>query len=108
MRELFFPADDSALIAHSAEEIQRFIDAFAIALSKFGLKIKITKTEVMCQPNSTKTSEEDINVDDTTLTPVQELTYLDSIVARDAHIDAELQKIMSKASMTFGRLQERL
>ena len=54
VRELLF-ADDSALIAHSAEEIQRIVDAFANASSKFGLKINIKKTEVMFQPNSTMT-----------------------------------------------------
>ena len=40
VRELLF-ADDSTLIAHSAEEIQRIVDAFANVSSKFGLKINI-------------------------------------------------------------------
>ena len=101
--ELLF-ADHSALIAHSAEEIQRIVDAFANASSKFGLKINIKKTEVMFQPNSTMTMEEDINVDETTLTHVKEFTYLGSIIASDGHIEAELQKKMSKASMSFGRI----
>ena len=107
VRELLF-ADDSALVAHSAEEIQRIVDAFANASSKFSLKINIKKTEVMFQPNSTMTMEEDINVDETTLNPVKELTYLDSIIASNGHIEAELQKRMSKASVSFGRLRERL
>ena len=54
------------------------------------------------------TMEEDINVDETTLTHVKEFTYLVSIIANDGHIEAELQKRMSKASMSFGRLRERL
>ena len=41
-RELFFP-DDSALIAHLAEKIQRIGDAFANASSKFGLKFTIKR-----------------------------------------------------------------
>ena len=40
VRELLF-ADDSALIAHSAEKIQRIVEAFANVSSKFGLKINI-------------------------------------------------------------------
>ena len=107
MRELLFE-DDSALIAHSAEEIQRTVAAFANASSKFGLKINIKKTEVMFQPNSTTTMEEDINVDETTLNHVKEFTYLGSIIASDGHIEAELQKRMSKASMSFGHIRERL
>ncbi|KAK2177342.1 hypothetical protein NP493_605g01083 [Ridgeia piscesae] len=39
MRELLF-ADDSALVAHSAEEMQKIVDAFSDASKKFGLKIK--------------------------------------------------------------------
>ena len=45
--------------------------------------------------------EEDITVDETTLN-------LASIIARDGHIEAELQNIISNASMSFGRLRERI
>ena len=100
VREVFF-ADNSTVIAHSADEIQRIVDAFANASSKFGLKINIKKTEVMFQPNSTMTMEEDIYADETTLNHVKELI----IIASDSHIKAELQKRMSKASMSFGRLR---
>ena len=84
------------------------VDAVATATSKFGLKSNIKKTEVMFQPNSTTTRVEDINVDDTTLNPVQEFTYLGCIIAGDGYIEAELQKRMSKARMYFRRLRERL
>ena len=60
MRELLF-ADDSALVAHSAEEMQKIVDAFSNASKRFGLKINIKKTEVLYQPNSTRTREEEIN-----------------------------------------------
>ena len=59
MRELLF-TDDSALVAHSAEEMQQIVDAFSDASKKFGLKINIKKTEVLYQPNSTRNREEDI------------------------------------------------
>ena len=107
MRELLF-AEDSALIAHSAEEIQRIVDAFANTSSKFGFRINIKKTDVIFQPNSTTTMKEDINVDETTLNHVKKITYLGSIIASDGHIEAELQKRMSKASMSFGHLRIRL
>ena len=89
-------ANDSALIAYSAEEIQRIVNSLANASSKFGLNINITKTEVMFQSNSTTTMEEDINVNTTTLNPVQEFTYFGSIIAREGHIEAGLQTRMSK------------
>ena len=54
------------------------------------------------------TMEEDIIVDETTLHPVKEFTYLGSIIVSDGHIEAKLQNKMSNASMSFGRLRERL
>ena len=48
MRELQF-ADDSALVAHSAEEMQKIVDAFSDASKKLGLKINIKKIEVLYQ-----------------------------------------------------------
>ena len=107
IRELHV-ADDSALIAHSAVEIPMIVDAFATASSKFDLNININKIEVMLQLNSTTARKDDINVDDTTLNPMQEFTYLDSIIARDDHIEAELRKIMSNASISLGRIRERV
>ena len=69
MRELLF-TDDSALVDHSAEEMQKIVDAFSDESKKFGLKINIKKTEVLYQPNSTRTREEDIMVDGNKLNSV--------------------------------------
>ena len=44
----------------TAEEIQKIVDAFSNASKKFTLKINMKKTEVLHQPNSTRTREEDI------------------------------------------------
>ena len=107
MRELLF-ADDSALVAHSAEEMQNIVDAFSNASKKFGLKINIKKTEVLYQPNSTRTREEDIMVDGNKLNSVLEFTYLGSTISSDGCIDDEIQRRMAKASASFGRLRQRL
>ena len=88
MRELLF-AIDSALVAHSAEEMQKIVDAFSDASKKFGLKINIKKTEVLYQPNSTKTREEDIMVDGNKLNSVLEFTNLGSTISSDGCIDNE-------------------
>ena len=47
------------------------------------------------------TMEEYINVDETTQKPVKLFTYIGSIIASDGHIETELHKRMSEASMTF-------
>ena len=80
MREQLF-ADDSAMVAHSAGEMQKIVDASSDASKKFGLKINIKKTEVLYQPNSTRTREEDIMVDGNKLNSVLEFTYLGSTIS---------------------------
>ena len=107
MRELLY-ADDSALVAHSAEEMQKIVDAFSDASKKFGLKINIKKTEELYQPNATRTREEDIMVDGNKLNSVLELTYLGSNISSNGWIDDEIQRRMAKASTFFGRLRQRL
>ena len=62
MRELLF-AHGSELVVQCAEDMQKIADAFSDASKKFGLKINVKKTEVLYQPNSTSTREEDIMVD---------------------------------------------
>ena len=107
MRDLLF-ADDRALVAHSAEEMQKIVDAFSNASKKFDLKINIKKTEVLYQPNSTRTREEDIMVDGNKLNSVLEFTYLESIISSDGCIEDEIQRRMAKTSASFGRLRQRL
>ena len=97
MRELLF-AIDKALIVHSAEEMQKIVDAFCDASKKFGMKINIKKTEVLYQPNSTRTREDDIMVDGNKLNSVQEFNYLGSTISSNGCIDDELQTRMVKAS----------
>ena len=75
MRELLF-ADDSALLAYSVEEMQKIVNAFSDGSKKFGLKFNIKKTEVLYQPNSTRTRDEDIMVDGNKLNSILEFTYL--------------------------------
>ena len=99
--ELLF-ADDSALVAHPAGEMQKIVDAFSDASKKFGLKINIKKTEVLYQPNSTRTREEDITVDGNKLNFVLEFTYLGSTISSDGCIDDEMQRRMDEVSASFG------
>ena len=103
MRELLF-ADDSALVSHSAEEI----DAFYYALRKFGLKVNIKKTEVLYQPYSSRTREENIMVDGNKLKSVLEYTYLGNTISSNGYMDGGIERRMAKASASFGRLRQRL
>ena len=68
------------------------------------LTINIKKTEVLYQPNSTKTREEDIMLDGNKLNSILEFTYLGSTTSSNGCIDDEIQRRMAKASASFGRL----
>ena len=49
VRELLY-ADDSAVVAHSAEEMQNIVDTFSDASKNFGLKINIKKPRCCTNP----------------------------------------------------------
>ena len=63
------------------------VDAFSDASKKFGLKINIKKTEVLYQPNSTRTQEKDSMVDGNKVNSVLEITYLGSTLSINGCID---------------------
>ena len=87
---------------------EKIVDAFSDASKKFYLKINIKKTEVLYQPNSTRTRGEDIMVDGNKLNSVLEFTYVGSTISSNRCIDDEIQMRMAKASTSFGRLRQRL
>ena len=83
--------------------MQKIVDAFSDASKSFGLNINITKTEVLYQPNSTRTREEDIMVDGNNLNSILEFTFLGStIISSNGCIDNEIQRRVAKASVSFG------
>ena len=88
--------------------MQKIEDVSSDASKKFGMKINIKKTEVLYQPKSTRTREEDIMVDGNKLNSVLEFTYLGSTRSSNGYIDDEIQRRMAKASASFGRLRQRL
>ena len=49
LRDLLF-ADDCALLAYSADDMQEIVNSFTKAAISFGLQINIKKTECMFQP----------------------------------------------------------
>ena len=85
--------------------MQKIVDAFSDASKTFGLKINTKKTEVLYQPNSTRTREEDIMVDGNKLNSVLEFTYLGSTTSSNGCIDDEIQRRIAKISASFGRLR---
>lgn len=108
LRDLLY-ADDCALIAHSEEDAQSIVDLFSQATIKYGLTISIRKTEVLYQPKPGKTPyNPTITVADEPLKSVDKFCYLGGILSQNAKIDDEITSRISKASSSYGRLQQRL
>ena len=102
-----FPfADDCALNAGSAEDMQHSMDLFSNAYSNFGLTISTKKTEVIYQPAPKNLYQEPtVTVNGQKLATVDKFVYLGSTLSRGVHIDDETHARIAKASSAFGRLR---
>jgi hypothetical protein len=110
VREMLF-ADDSAIVAHNVEDMQRLVDKFAHVASLFSLKINLKKTECLYQPIKNlsiapQPSEIVINLE--SIVQCKKFIYLGSTISDNARLDHEISFRMGKASTAFGKLQERL
>ena len=108
IRELFF-ADDSALVANNAVDMQQIVDRFSSAAVMFGLKINISKTELLYQPPPMSIElPETITVHDEPLKTTESFTYLDTTVANTNSADLEVERRIQSATKAYGALQKRL
>ena len=108
VRELLY-ADDADFVSHSPEDMQDLMDRFSNACTKFGLTISIDKTKVMYTPAPGEPQLEPvILVYGKPLEVVRDFVYLGSSVSDDGNLDAEIKKRISKASISFGRLEDRV
>ena len=108
IRELLY-ADDADLLTHSVADMQSVMDRFENACTSFGLTISIDKTKVMytAAPGETY-AEPDIYVYGRRLDVVKHFVYLGSTLSDDGSLDAEIKERISKASSSFGMLEDRV
>ena len=68
-------------VAHNNDDLQNMDKRFSSAASNFGLKINVTKTEVMYQPAPDDLYDaSDITTDDTTIKTVDKYIYHSSVL----------------------------
>ena len=110
VRELLY-ADDSALVANDLEEMQQIVNCFAKTATLFGLKINVTKTELLYQPPLQTGNEETqprVFVNREALKTTSCFTYLGSALTDTNSSDAEVDRRIQAASKAFGALIKRL
>ena len=97
----FLFADDCALNAGSAEDMQYSMDLFSNACSNFGLTISTKKTKVMYQPAPKNLYQEPIvTVNGQRLATVDKFVYLGSTLSRSVTSTMDRARI-AKASSAF-------
>lgn len=108
IRELLY-ADDSALVADNPEAMQEIVDRFACAADTFGLKINISKTELLYQPPpGSATEPPDIRVHGEALKVTESFTYLGSTVTSTNSADLEVERRIQSATKAYCALYKRL
>ena len=105
-RELQY-ADDCALVAHSATELQEILNVMCHYYKRMGLNINVKKTEVMRYTVS-PTEYCPIIIDNSQLKEVNNFRYLGSHLSSDCGMDDEIVYRVSQANSAFGRLRERV
>ena len=108
IRELLY-ANDSALVANNAVDMQQIVDRFSSAADMFGVKINISKTEPLYQPPPMSNElPETITVLDEPLKTTESFTYLGSTVTNINSADLEVERRIQSATKAYSALQKRL
>jgi hypothetical protein len=103
IKELLY-ADDAALCASSAEDLQLMLDHFSVSCQRFGLQISMKKTVTMSQAPAPHV----FSIDDIHLQDVENFNYLGSCLSKNTTVDNEISSRLGIASTTFGRLTKRV
>jgi len=97
-------ADDAALPAHSAADLQNSLDTLSTAYRRAGLVVNAKKTEVLSSVDTHVSPVPSFSVHGDVLSNVSDFTYLGSILSDSCSLDSEVEHCIKAASSAFGRL----
>ena len=105
-------ANVSAVCSCSEDGMQSTVDAFALAYSRLGLTLNISKTETMFQHERGYPSPTDylpsIQINGAELNAVNNFKYLESTFSSNASLDMEIQSRISAAATAYNKLRKRI
>ena len=104
VRELLY-ADDAAIVAESANELQTLIDKLDDACQKFGLSISQNKTKVLAQNSEIVPC---ITIGGHPLEVVDEFCYLGAKISSNVLLDGDINSRIAKAMGTMAKLKKRV
>ncbi|XP_076055289.1 uncharacterized protein LOC143033686 [Oratosquilla oratoria] len=101
-------ADDSAIVAHDAEDLQNILDVFSSTYAAMGLRVNSLKKEILVQTILPPETPHLFLVNGEPVKTVEHFTYLGSVVHSDCSVDLDIQRRINLASTAFGRLRDRV
>ena len=102
-------SDDSALVATNHQDIQEIVDRFSAEATLFGLKINVSKTELLYQPTPDEPFEcQEVLVNGDAMKKSSHFTYLGSAVTDTNSAELQVERRTQAAAKAFGSLQKRL
>ena len=99
-------ADDTALIAESAQGLQLIVDVVKSESLKRGLKMNIKKTKTMVISRDPENPKVDIKVDGNTLEQVETFKYLGQTITSDGRSDTAIRQRIEIARQTFLNMSD--
>ncbi|CAH8670144.1 unnamed protein product [Dicrocoelium dendriticum] len=103
-------ADDGALFAHSADELQHRIIVVDLTAANFGLTINRSQTVCLFQPSADLQSSilPRISMGAELLETTSRFCYLGSLMSTDQQLHIDLRIRVSKAAAALGKLEYRV
>ena len=101
-RGLLF-ADDCALVANTNEDIQFIMDCFSNTARRFGLTVRLKKSDVLYQPKpGSSYTPPVVKVYDTPLTSVDKFSYLGSTLSQNIVVDDDISMRLSRVGAALA------
>ena len=97
-------ADDCALVADSAQNLQDVLNSVSRLYTRLGLKINVQKTKYIQYTSGPQDSSPTLSIEGSVLKKVDCFRYLGSNISSSCRLDDEINFRICKATSAFGRL----
>ena len=98
-------ADDTVLITDTNAKLQSLVDKLDVECNRMGLKINISKTEVIGITKNKGQVRVVVNVGGQTVKQGSAFRYLGSLVSEDGKCDAEIRSRIAMRKARFGQMR---
>ena len=98
-------ADDTVLLADSAEKLESLVGALVRASDRYGLKLNTTKTKIMVVTKGSDMVRVNVRVGEEVLEQVEKYKYLGSLVTQDGRCVEDIKTRIAIAKNAFTKIK---